>query len=154
MNDNQAAGRTHQLRVAMKSLGSPILGDMLYANSADAKLEDRCYLHAAAIRLALGSEVLQVICPPVGPGMGSLFNDAAFQAKFDALLPAALEHQAGTWEFPGQSPLLTSTIGSIGELELRSQSEDGSGDASTACDVSDGGEDEWEFGGLDDAASE
>ncbi|AMM81485.1 MULTISPECIES: TIGR01621 family pseudouridine synthase [Pasteurella] len=37
-------GKTHQLRVAMKSLGSPILGDALYAgNSAEI---DRTYLHA------------------------------------------------------------------------------------------------------------
>ena len=35
-------GKTHQLRVAMKSLGSPILGDQLYAGT-DA---DRVYLHA------------------------------------------------------------------------------------------------------------
>ncbi|QGM80935.1 TIGR01621 family pseudouridine synthase [Otariodibacter oris] len=35
-------GKTHQLRVAMKSLGSPILGDTVYgANQAD-----RVYLHA------------------------------------------------------------------------------------------------------------
>ncbi len=35
-------GKTHQLRVAMKSLGSPILGDPLYGGKA----ADRLYLHA------------------------------------------------------------------------------------------------------------
>lgn len=35
-------GKTHQLRVAMKSLGSPILGDSLYSGSK----ADRVYLHA------------------------------------------------------------------------------------------------------------
>jgi tRNA pseudouridine32 synthase/23S rRNA pseudouridine746 synthase len=35
-------GKTHQLRVALKSLGCPILGDSLYAGSAS----DRVYLHA------------------------------------------------------------------------------------------------------------
>lgn len=35
-------GKTHQLRVAMKSLGSPILGDKLYSGSE----ADRVYLHA------------------------------------------------------------------------------------------------------------
>lgn len=35
-------GKTHQLRVAMKSLGSPILGDPLYGG----KPADRLYLHA------------------------------------------------------------------------------------------------------------
>ena len=35
-------GKTHQLRVAMKSLGSPILGDTLYGGTP----ADRLYLHA------------------------------------------------------------------------------------------------------------
>lgn len=35
-------GKTHQLRVAMKSLGSPILGDQLYGGVE----ADRVYLHA------------------------------------------------------------------------------------------------------------
>lgn len=35
-------GKTHQLRVAMKSLGSPILGDALYGGDP----ADRVYLHA------------------------------------------------------------------------------------------------------------
>lgn len=35
-------GKTHQLRVAMKSLGSPILGDQLYGGTTS----DRVYLHA------------------------------------------------------------------------------------------------------------
>ncbi|WP_341501229.1 TIGR01621 family pseudouridine synthase [Gallaecimonas sp. GXIMD4217] len=39
-------GRTHQLRVAMKSLGAPILGDDLYGGSA----HDRVCLHAHALR--------------------------------------------------------------------------------------------------------
>ncbi|UZK03422.1 pseudouridine synthase [Venatoribacter cucullus] len=38
-------GRTHQLRVAMKSLGSPIDGDQRYRGAA----ADRTYLHAAAL---------------------------------------------------------------------------------------------------------
>ena len=46
-------GRTHQLRVACKSLGAPILGDAAYAGKDDARKEDRAYLHAAAVRVAL-----------------------------------------------------------------------------------------------------
>ena len=38
-------GKTHQLRVALKSLGSPILGDKRYTNDQ----EDRMYLHAFCI---------------------------------------------------------------------------------------------------------
>jgi len=50
-------GKTHQLRAAMKANGAPILGDPLYASAEDARLEDRCYLHATALRLpAFGVE--------------------------------------------------------------------------------------------------
>ncbi|QIR13142.1 TIGR01621 family pseudouridine synthase [Shewanella aestuarii] len=36
------SGKTHQLRVALASIGVPILGDTLYGKA----LSDRCYLHA------------------------------------------------------------------------------------------------------------
>lgn len=36
------SGKTHQLRVALASLGVPILGDALYGSD----VSDRCYLHA------------------------------------------------------------------------------------------------------------
>jgi len=41
-----STGKTHQLRVALKSLGAAIIGDELYA----AKKSDRMYLHAYALR--------------------------------------------------------------------------------------------------------
>ena len=43
------SGKTHQLRVAMKSIGSPILGDSLYKGSNS----DRAYLHAYAVKFSL-----------------------------------------------------------------------------------------------------
>ncbi|STO37970.1 Ribosomal large subunit pseudouridine synthase A [Gallibacterium anatis] len=46
-------GKTHQLRVAMKSLGSPILGDPLYGDKSPA---DRCYLHAAILAFSFAGE--------------------------------------------------------------------------------------------------
>lgn len=40
-------GRTHQLRVAMKSISVPIFGDRLYGGNDSDDLEfDRCYLHS------------------------------------------------------------------------------------------------------------
>ncbi|HBO39528.1 MAG TPA: TIGR01621 family pseudouridine synthase [Pasteurellaceae bacterium] len=44
---NPQTGKTHQLRVAMKSLGSPILGDELYGGNCEKS--DRTYLHAYAL---------------------------------------------------------------------------------------------------------
>lgn len=41
-------GKTHQLRVAMKSLGSPIIGDELYGGS----LGERMFLHAWCIKFS------------------------------------------------------------------------------------------------------
>eukprot|EP00775_Hariotina_reticulata_P005587 gene5587-biopygen7394 len=46
-------GRTHQIRVAMKSIGAAILGDELYGAAAAAQQQDRMYLHAAALRVQL-----------------------------------------------------------------------------------------------------
>ncbi|MAI24511.1 MAG: RNA pseudouridine synthase [Spirochaeta sp.] len=40
-------GKTHQIRVATKSIGAPLLGDGLYGGGK----ADRLYLHAAAIRI-------------------------------------------------------------------------------------------------------
>ena len=40
-------GKTHQIRVAAKSIGAPLLGDGLYGGGK----ADRLYLHAAAIRI-------------------------------------------------------------------------------------------------------
>jgi len=42
-------GRTHQLRVHLKQLGHPILGDTLYGG----KPADRLYLHASSLEIAL-----------------------------------------------------------------------------------------------------
>ncbi|WP_331347099.1 TIGR01621 family pseudouridine synthase [Cellvibrio sp. UBA7661] len=42
-------GKTHQIRVALKSIGAPIAGDFLYGDSQLAATVDRCYLHAFSI---------------------------------------------------------------------------------------------------------
>lgn len=53
-------GRTHQIRVALKSLGSPILGDDRYAGAP----ADRGYLHAWALRFEWEGETHLFILPP------------------------------------------------------------------------------------------
>lgn len=64
-----ASGRTHQIRVALKSLGAPILGDARYGGSA----ADRGYLHACALCLDWHGESWRFMMPPAE---GSRFTDA------------------------------------------------------------------------------
>jgi tRNA pseudouridine32 synthase/23S rRNA pseudouridine746 synthase len=46
-------GKTHQIRVALKSIGAPILGDSLYADTATCREVDRVYLHAYSLSFSL-----------------------------------------------------------------------------------------------------
>ncbi len=57
-------GKTHQIRVALKSLGSPVAGDTRYANSEEAVKEDRGYLHAYALRFTLHERTYSFVLPP------------------------------------------------------------------------------------------
>lgn len=57
-------GKTHQIRVALKSLGSPIAGDMRYAAVEDAKGLDRGYLHAYMISFVLDDDYYEFRVPP------------------------------------------------------------------------------------------
>ncbi len=57
-------GKTHQIRVALKSIGAPIAGDIRYANADDAKKEDRGYLHAYALKFSYKDEAFSFVCPP------------------------------------------------------------------------------------------
>ena len=56
-------GKTHQLRVAMKSLGSPILGDELYGEKKEEK-SDRTYLHAYALDFCYQNRQFHITCSP------------------------------------------------------------------------------------------
>ena len=53
-------GKTHQIRVALKSVGSPILGDVLYKGERS----DRTYLHAYCIRFIYKEQPICIICDP------------------------------------------------------------------------------------------
>ncbi|MDH4943519.1 TIGR01621 family pseudouridine synthase [Sulfurimonas sp. C5] len=57
-------GKTHQIRVAMKSVGSPIAGDERYAAAEDAKKLDRGYLHAYALKFDLNGDSFSFKLPP------------------------------------------------------------------------------------------
>lgn len=50
-------GKTHQLRVAMKSLGSPILGDTLYGG----KPASRMFLHAWKIKFDYQGQTFEIV---------------------------------------------------------------------------------------------
>lgn len=69
-------GKTHQLRVMLKSLSSPILGDTLYGGVA----ADRTYLHAYALRFNYLGQTYTYVCPPYA---GEHFQSDAFGTWLD-----------------------------------------------------------------------
>lgn len=88
------SGKTHQLRVALASLGVPILGDELYGGA----VADRCYLHAYCLHFRYQDAVtgwrdytyLNI------PHQGEVFE---FGAVSDAL---ALWHKPETLAWPSK----------------------------------------------------
>ncbi|MGB0936464.1 MAG: TIGR01621 family pseudouridine synthase [Colwellia sp.] len=57
------SGKTHQLRVALSSIGSPILGDELYHGKSSEPI-DRGYLHAYALKFTYLDKQYEFIAPP------------------------------------------------------------------------------------------
>jgi len=55
------SGKTHQLRVALASIGSPIVGDPLYYSTSQA---DRGYLHAYALKFTYSGESFEFTSLP------------------------------------------------------------------------------------------
>lgn len=83
------SGKTHQIRVALKSLGSPILGDELYGGSSS----DRLYLHAYGLSFRFYQESINVVCPPTTgehflslapsfPNEDTLWSDLTLPARY------------------------------------------------------------------------
>lgn len=62
------SGKTHQIRVAMKSLSSPILGDVLYHGTPS----DRGYLHSFKLAFSYNEKKFEY---EKYPNMGIFFND-------------------------------------------------------------------------------
>ncbi len=57
-------GKTHQIRVALKSIGAAILGDPRYASKENQRTIDRGYLHAWRLTFDWQGQRLSYICPP------------------------------------------------------------------------------------------
>lgn len=55
------SGKTHQLRVALASIGAPIVGDPLYYTNS---IADRGYLHAYALKFNYQGEAFEFIVEP------------------------------------------------------------------------------------------
>ncbi|HEY7774456.1 MAG TPA: pseudouridine synthase [Marinagarivorans sp.] len=69
-------GKTHQLRVALKSLGAPILGDRRYGGAS----ADRLYLHAWGLRFSYQNNVFDLHAAPTS---GRFFTDIMQSGRLD-----------------------------------------------------------------------
>lgn len=72
-----ATGKTHQLRVALKSLSSPILGDIQYTGSPS----DRTYLHAYALSFEYEGTPFTILALPE---TGECFKSSLFTQNLEA----------------------------------------------------------------------
>ncbi|NVD06417.1 TIGR01621 family pseudouridine synthase [Vibrio sp. JPW-9-11-11] len=79
-------GKTHQIRVALKSVGSAIVGDPIYNPSSQA---DRGYLHAFALCIEYQSHTYRFVCDPrKSPSFGDKWHhDTTSQAMDSWLKP-------------------------------------------------------------------
>lgn len=76
-------GKTHQIRVALKSIGAPISGDSLYADTLSSNAIDRVYLHAYSIGFSLfGTEYRYTEYPREG----NLFLTSEFSTAMGAFV--------------------------------------------------------------------
>lgn len=75
------SGKTHQIRVALNSIGVPILGDPLYNNDINT---DRGYLHAFALRFTLNNKQYQYC---LTPNNGNVFTNASTLEVINKMTP-------------------------------------------------------------------
>ena len=69
-------GRTHQLRVHMKYLGHPILGDLVYGEKiADERIRHRLYLHARELEIVLPNGEKKVFVSPLPQEFEDVFRE-------------------------------------------------------------------------------
>ncbi len=77
-------GKTHQLRVALKSQGCPILGDRRYGGSP----ADRGYLHAWQLSFSFGGEQVRVRAPLIA-GEQFIHHAAGLEGWASAIMAAS-----------------------------------------------------------------
>lgn len=82
------SGKTHQLRVALSSIGAPILGDTLYGGSEGSSHIDRGYLHAYALRFTLNHIKYEYV---QAPNTGQLYVSSQFTEQLKMI--------ASPWQF-------------------------------------------------------
>lgn len=75
-------GKTHQIRVAMKALGTAIVGDERYGGTP----ADRLYLHAAQLQFELNGHAFNYFCPPT---QGEAFLQTACTQRLQSLAEPA-----------------------------------------------------------------
>jgi len=86
-------GKTHQLRVALKSLGSPILGDQRYGQQG----ADRGYLHAYKMRFKLDSKLYELVDPYFEGEHFVLQDEKNTQLLKDFLVPDRIKWPKGAF---------------------------------------------------------
>lgn len=91
-------GKTHQLRVALKSLGAPIVGDELYGGGCT----DRTYLHAAYLAFSW---------------QGQRYGYSEMPREGELFLSPAFTEQVGDYRSPWLLPW--PVIGASGEANAR-----------------------------------
>ncbi|MDN4502620.1 TIGR01621 family pseudouridine synthase [Alteromonadaceae bacterium BrNp21-10] len=92
-------GKTHQIRVMLKSVGAPILGDERYGGEQ----ADRTYLHAYGLIFHYQNSLIEVYCPPTNGEYFQPLQDESLWHSFQQpqqlpwpTLPTSLMHKALT----------------------------------------------------------
>jgi tRNA pseudouridine32 synthase / 23S rRNA pseudouridine746 synthase len=91
-------GRTHQLRVAAKSVGLPLLGDPIYKDGSPLSTEDihtvRTFLHACGLHLTLNDEPISIWSPPPFESVWDSTGTHQFKQVFHALCEKNIDCEA------------------------------------------------------------
>ena len=88
-------GRTHQIRVHLASLGTPIIGDFKYGGTAargHGEIENRLHLHARSIDIAHPDGGRLRVTAPLPPHMQRTWKLLGFDPEYPAALFARERH--------------------------------------------------------------